>query len=337
MNELTDNPFDNPYSTPQQPQQQLSPPQRPQQQPAVINNDGMGDYNPFVAGGQTSSTQSSATTPALIQPSPPAYSTVIEKTAPAPVPGTEELLRRQAELDQKAEELRRREEALNNTQQFNPRENNWPPLPAFCPIKPCFYQDFAVDINQAYQQTVKMIYYLLLSYYGLMFLNFFFALVIFWGNGHWLPFAGKQFGMSLIWMMLFTPCATVCWYRPAYKAFKTDSSINFFIFFFIMGAQICASIIMCVGFEGSGFYGWLSAFGTAGVGGGYQFLAYLQAILFTAFTSLSVILFKRIHSMYRTTGASFEKAQTELASGVATSSLAQQAVANVVVNKQQQY
>ena len=55
---------------------------------------------------------------------------------------------------------------------------------------------------------------------------------------------------------------------------------------------------MCVGFEGSGFYGWLSAFGTAHAGGGYQFLAYLQAIIFTAFTTLSVILFKKVKLTY---------------------------------------
>jgi len=337
MNELKENPFENPYNS--QPEQPPPIGQLPPQQAA----NGAGDFNPFVAG-STSSQQPSAA-PALIQPSPPAYTALnvnpaeqtITKPPVAAAPGTEELLRRQAELDQKAEELRKREEALNNAQQFNAREPNWPPLPSFCPIKPCFYQDFSVDINQAYQQTVKMIYYLLLSYYGVMFLNFFFSLIIFWGAGGFLPYAGKQFGLSLIWMGLFTPCATVCWYRPAYKAFKTDSSINFFIFFFIMMGQICASVVMCIGFQGSGFLGWLSAFGTAGIGGGYQFLAYIMAIIFTAFATLSVILFKRIHSMYRTTGASFEKAQSELASGAMTSNLAQQAVASVVVKNQQQY
>lgn len=40
------------------------------------------------------------------------------------------------------------------------RQNNWPPLPRRCPIKPCFYQDFSADIPADYQRICKMLYYL---------------------------------------------------------------------------------------------------------------------------------------------------------------------------------
>lgn len=40
------------------------------------------------------------------------------------------------------------------------RQNNWPPLPKKCPIKPCFYQDFSADIPADYQRICKMLYYL---------------------------------------------------------------------------------------------------------------------------------------------------------------------------------
>lgn len=40
------------------------------------------------------------------------------------------------------------------------RENNWPPLPKFFPIGPCFYQDFSVDIPLEFQRIVKIAYYL---------------------------------------------------------------------------------------------------------------------------------------------------------------------------------
>lgn len=40
------------------------------------------------------------------------------------------------------------------------RENNWPPLPFWCPVKPCFYQDFSVEIPADYQRICKMLYYL---------------------------------------------------------------------------------------------------------------------------------------------------------------------------------
>lgn len=31
---------------------------------------------------------------------------------------------------------------------------------------------------------------------------------------------GVDFGLSILWFMLFTPCSFVCWYRPLYGAFR---------------------------------------------------------------------------------------------------------------------
>ena len=45
------------------------------------------------------------------------------------------------------------------------RANNFPPLPSKCPVKPCFYQDFAVDIPLEFQKLVKMMYFLWLGTY----------------------------------------------------------------------------------------------------------------------------------------------------------------------------
>lgn len=37
--------------------------------------------------------------------------------------------------------------------------NNFPPLPKFIPLKPCFYQNFADEIPIDYQFLVKRIYH----------------------------------------------------------------------------------------------------------------------------------------------------------------------------------
>jgi len=49
--------------------------------------------------------------------------------------------------------------------------------------------------------------------------------------------APGNFAKSLLWLVIFSPCS-MCWYIPAYRAFKSDSSFNFFIFFFIFFFQV---------------------------------------------------------------------------------------------------
>uniref|UniRef100_A0A8C9GEG0 Secretory carrier-associated membrane protein n=1 Tax=Piliocolobus tephrosceles TaxID=591936 RepID=A0A8C9GEG0_9PRIM len=39
-----------------------------------------------------------------------------------------------------------------------PSENNFPPLPKFIPLKPCFYQNFSDEIPVEHQVLVKRIY-----------------------------------------------------------------------------------------------------------------------------------------------------------------------------------
>lgn len=40
-------------------------------------------------------------------------------------------------------------------------------------------------------------------------------------------FAGggvTNFGLAIIWLLMFTPCSYVCWFRPIYKAFRWVTS-----------------------------------------------------------------------------------------------------------------
>lgn len=49
-----------------------------------------------------------------------------------------------------------------------------------------------------------------------LFLNIFGCLAWFYVDAT----RGVDFGLSILWFLLFTPCSFVCWYRPLYGAFR---------------------------------------------------------------------------------------------------------------------
>ena len=102
------------------------------------------------------------------------------------------------------------------------RMNNWPPLPKFCPIQPCFYQDINVDIPVEFQKTVKYLYYLWIGHVTLLLSNFIIGfLYLCLGDARdTVTESGGTMALALVYLFLFTPAAFVCWYRPAYKAFR---------------------------------------------------------------------------------------------------------------------
>uniref|UniRef100_A0A8D2ZUH3 Secretory carrier-associated membrane protein n=1 Tax=Scophthalmus maximus TaxID=52904 RepID=A0A8D2ZUH3_SCOMX len=232
--------------------------------------------------------------PAVLQPS-------IEPSPQATAAAAQaNLLRQQEELERKAAELDRREQELQSRGPTG-KENNWPPLPRKFPIKPCFYQDFSEEIPPEYQRVCKMMYYLWMFNCVTLFLNLLACLAYFTTDAAY----GVDFGLSILWVILFSPCSFLCWYRPVYKAFKTDSSFSFFFFFFVFFCQVVIFIIQAVGIPKWGNSGWITAF--TALGGSNKAVGAIMitvAILFTACAVLSAVLLKMVHSMYRRTGAS---------------------------------
>ncbi|XP_043994132.1 secretory carrier-associated membrane protein 3 [Gambusia affinis] len=311
--------------------------QNPFQDPAVTQHSSNTEYatldlyNPFdkPAGPPPPYEASSPPAPPPAQ-TPPSRTTPTEPRSygsynaqPAVNSTTAELLKKQEELERKAQELERRERELQS-HGLGPgatRQNNWPPLPSFCPVGPCFYQDINVEITQRFQRTVTIMYYFwMFCAFSLVF-NLISSLAMFCAD----PSNGSGFGLSILWALLFTPCSFLCWYRPVYKAFRSDSSFNFFIFFFIFFAQVCVFVIMTIGIPGSGFSGWIVSLALLNKSTGVGVLMILNATLFTAQTAMGVFLLKKIHSMYRQTDASFQKAQAEFATGVMSNQAVRQA------------
>ncbi|KAM3596687.1 uncharacterized protein V6R79_019069 [Siganus canaliculatus] len=236
---------------------------------------------------------------------------------------TAELLKKQEELEKKARELERRERELES-HSLGPgasRQNNWPPLPSFCPVGPCFYQDINVEITQRFQRTVTIMYYFWMFGTGTLVFNLISSLAMFCVS----PSTGVGLGLAILWALLFTPCSFVCWYRPVYKAFRSDSSVNFFTFFFVFFAQVGVYVIMTIGIPGWGFSGWIVSLSALKTSVPVGAIMLINAILFTAQTAMGIFMLKKVHSLYRQTEASFQKAQAEFATGVMSNQAVRQA------------
>ncbi|XP_057261427.1 secretory carrier-associated membrane protein 1 isoform X3 [Pezoporus wallicus] len=157
-----------------------------------------------------------------------------------------------------------------------------------------------------------------------LFLNIFGCLAWFYVDST----RGVDFGLSILWFLLFTPCSFVCWYRPLYGAFRSDSSFRFFVFFFVYICQFAVHVLQAAGFQRWGNCGWISSLTGLNKSIPVGIMMIIIAALFTASAVISLVMFKKVHGLYRTTGASFEKAQQEFATGVMSNKTVQSAAAN---------
>ncbi|XP_066551442.1 secretory carrier-associated membrane protein 4 [Amia ocellicauda] len=191
------------------------------------------------------------------------------------------------------------------------RVNNFPPLPRCVPLKPCFYQDIAVEIPEQHQLLVRRVYYLWTLYSVTLVVNLV-SCVAWWAGGG----SGANFGLALVWLLLFSPCSYVCWFRPLYKALRADSSFNFMAFFFIFAAQFVLTVIQAVGISGWGACGWIAAvlFFSSNVGAAVVML--LSAVMFTVVAVFMGVVLLRVHRLYRGGGGSLQQAKDEWSSGV---------------------
>ncbi|OPJ70055.1 secretory carrier-associated membrane protein 5 isoform B [Patagioenas fasciata monilis] len=208
--------------------------------------------------------------------------------------------------------------------------NNFPPLPKFIPLKPCFYQDFDAEIPPQHRTMAKRLYYLWMLNSITLAVNLVGCLAWLIGGG-----GAVNFGLAILWLILFTPCSYVCWFRPIYKAFKTDSSFSFMAFFFTFMAQLVISIIQAVGIPGWGVCGWIAAISFFGTNVGSAVVMLIPTILFTVMAVFSFIALTMVHKFYRGSGGSFSKAQEEWTTGAWKNPHVQQAAQNAAMGAAQ--
>ncbi|NXS94060.1 SCAM2 protein, partial [Jacana jacana] len=291
---------------------------------------GLDEFNPFSESSQL--TNASRTMPAT-QPSghsqPAVLQTSVEPSPQAVAAAAQAgLLQQQAELERKAAELEKKERELqNNAASINseycslqrlccPGEPGWLAshlFVLFTRSNPLVPKEFAGG-SAALSVHVHSITLLL---------NLLACLAWFTVDTQ----RGVDFGLSILWFVLFTPCAFLCWYRPIYKAFRQVPSFSFFVFFFIFFCQIAIYVIQAVGIPGWGDSGWIAALSELHGNLAVAVIMMVVAGFFTLCAALSLFLLKQVHSLYRRTGASFQRAQEEFSQGILTNRSFQTAAA----------
>ncbi|XP_012274812.1 secretory carrier-associated membrane protein 5 [Orussus abietinus] len=313
-----------------------------------LTNRGIEDYNPFAEQNpQQGTTQvrgasnppiyssvSAAQQPATLQPSsqepPPPYSRSAQQSVPetfSPTDNSRDTRAGNSEQRPPNEEWRARREEPSRSSSYIPSRNNWPPLPEKCCFQPCFQQDIDIEIPPDFQKIVRQLYYLWMFHGCVLVLNIVggFALIL-TGENY------STFGLGILYLLLFTPFSFLCWFRPAYKAFRSDSSFNFMVFFFVFFFQLIVTIIQAIGIPGSGTCGIITAIGAFGHTPGSIIvgtLVLLIALCFGIAAGGDLLLLTKIHRIYRSSDASVSKAQQEFASTFLRNEYVQNAASNV--------
>lgn len=165
-----------------------------------------------------------------------------------------ELAAWEVDLKRREMDIQRREDALSNAG-VSTEEKNWPPC------FPIIHHDIAKEIPINAQ---KLQYLAFASWLGIV-------LCLVWNviavTVCWIKGGGvKIFFLATIYALLGCPLSYVLWYRPLYRAMRTDSAVKFGWFFllylFHIGFCIFAAIAPPIVFHGKSLTGILAAIDT---------------------------------------------------------------------------
>jgi len=285
---------------------------------------------------QAQSTPKPVSSPATIEPAWMNPSPVVKQQQPQQQSSsfrgygstTDDMQQKQEELDRKAEELDRKEAELRKRQADGDGRNNFPPLPKCCCVGPCFYHDINMDIPVEYQRTCRMLFISWQLYVLALFMNVLSALA---GVIEGYDDTPMLFGIALLYFVLFPIMSFVCWYRPVYKALRSNSSFNFFMFFFVFFCQTVLMFVYALGINSIGTCGWINASKIASGGNhGVSIMFFITAALFTLLVFVYAYLLRRVHQIFRSSGATMQKAQKEFAEGMASNKTVQKAAVDTV-------
>ncbi|KOM53831.1 hypothetical protein LR48_Vigan09g249000 [Vigna angularis] len=120
----------------------------------------------------------------------------------------------------------------------------------------------------------------------------------------------KIWFLAIIYFIAGIPGAYVLWYRPLYRAFRTDSSLNFgwfFLFYLLhLGFCILAAVAPPIVFKGKSFTGILAAIDVVGNHAVIGILYFVGFGLFCIETLISIWVIQQVYMYFRGSGKAAE-------------------------------
>ncbi|XP_073131944.1 secretory carrier-associated membrane protein 2-like [Henckelia pumila] len=242
-----------------------------------------------------------------LSPLPPEPADFYNPTAPFEIPldSASDLKMKERELQAKEAELKRREQEIRRREEAAARagivleDKNWPP---FFPI---IHHDIANEIPIHLQ---KLQYVAFTTLLGLTFTLFWNLIAV---TAAWIKLGDpKIWFLAVIYFISGVPGAYVLWYRPLYRAFRTESAMKFswFFLFYLLHIGFCifAAVAPPVVFKGKSLAGILPAvdiIGKHAIVGVFYFIGFG---LFCLESLLSLWVIQQVYMYFRGSGKAAE-------------------------------
>ncbi|XP_061349541.1 secretory carrier-associated membrane protein 1-like isoform X2 [Gastrolobium bilobum] len=209
-----------------------------------------------------------------------------------------ELQARESELKRREQELKRREDAIARAG-IVVEDKNWPP---FLPI---IHHDIANEIPIHLQ---RMQYVAFTTWLGMILCLVWniLAVTIAWikGEGPTIWF------LAIIYFISGAPGSYVLWYRPLYRAMRTDSALKFSWFFLFYALHIVFCIFAAVAppiiFKGKSLTGILAAIDVLNDNGFVAIFYFIGFGLFCLESLLSIWVIQQVLMYFRGSGKAAE-------------------------------
>ncbi|KAF8798070.1 scamp-domain-containing protein [Phlegmacium glaucopus] len=212
------------------------------------------------------------------------------------------------EIRRREQDLERREAELNNKAEHIRRHgrNNFPPF------FPLIFHSIRDEIPEAHQQLITRLYQLWLVLLGTLLINMIACICILISGS---ASGGSDLGASIGYLFLISVLSFLLWYRPIYNGYMKEQALYYYFYFFFGGFHLLFSLYMIIGIPGTGSAGLIQTislfshhtWGAAVVG-------LIATIGWVIQGGGNLYFYRQIYTHHTAAGHTMEKAKTELAS-----------------------